>query len=86
MNVRSGNAVAKRLRKMLAGQRLPRNLLISEVLRDYDYADARGMGIRNKIVPLMRSRNGVAPEFEATEDHVRLTLRRGPGGVDDGRS
>ena len=72
--------------KMLAGQRVPRNLLISEVLRDYDYADARGMGIRNKIVPLLRSRNGVDPEFEATEDHVRLTLRRGPEGVDDGRN
>ena len=41
--------------KMLAGQRTPRNLLISEVLRDYDYADARGMGVRNKIVPLMRT-------------------------------
>ena len=72
--------------KMLAGQRVPRNLLISEVLRDYDYADARGMGVRNKIVPLMRSRNGVGPEFEATEDHVRLTLRRGPARAANARS
>ena len=63
--------------KMIAGQRVPRNLLISEVLRDYHYADARGMGVRNKIIPLMRAHNGVDPEFEATEDYLRLTLRRG---------
>ena len=25
----------------------------------------------------MRSHNGVDPEFEATEDYLRLTLRRG---------
>ncbi len=63
--------------KMIAGQRAPRNLLISEVLRDYNYADARGMGVRNRIMPLMRARNGVDPEFEATDDYLRLTLRRG---------
>ncbi len=65
--------------KMLAGQRTPRNLLISEVLRDYDYADARGMGVRNKMVPLMLTHNGVAPEFHADEDRLRVTLRRRPG-------
>ena len=63
--------------KMVAGQRVPRNLLISETLRDYGYSDARGMGVRNKIIPSMRSQNGVDPEFEATEDYLRLTLRRG---------
>ena len=63
--------------KMIAGQRAPRNLLISEVLRDYNYADARGMGVRNRIMPLMRARNGMDPEFEATDDYLRLTLRRG---------
>ena len=65
------------VQKMLAGRRSPRNLLISDVMRDYGYADARGMGIRNKIVPLLRARNGVAPEFDANEDHLRLTMRRG---------
>ena len=64
--------------KMVAGQRVPRNLLISETMRDYGYSDARGMGVRNKIIPSMRAQNGVDPEFEATEDHLRLTLRRGP--------
>ena len=68
------------VQKMLAGRRSPRNLLISEVMRDYGYTDARGMGIRSKIVPLLRDRNGVAPEFDANEDHVRLTMRRGACG------
>ena len=35
------------------------------------------MGVRNKIIPLLRALNGVEPEFEATEDYLRLTMRRG---------
>ena len=35
------------------------------------------MGVRNRIMPLMRARNGMDPEFEATDDYLRLTLRRG---------
>lgn len=62
--------------KMVAGRRVPRNMLISDVLRDYGYADARGMGVRTKIIPLMRARNGADPEFEATPDYLKLTLRR----------
>ena len=66
------------VKKMFAGQRSPRNPLIVEVLRDYGYVDARGRGVRNKIIPLLREWNGVAPEFEATEDHLKLTMHRGP--------
>jgi len=61
--------------KMVAGQRSPRNPLIVEVLRDYGYVDARGMGVRNKIIPLLREKNGTEPEFIATEDHLRLVMR-----------
>ncbi len=64
------------LEKVLAGQRSPRNPIIVEVLRDYGYVDARGMGVRNKIIPLMREANGIEPRFEATEDHVRVVLPR----------
>ena len=64
--------------KMIAGQRSPRNPLIVEVLRDYGYVDARGMGVRNKIIPLLLEHNGTEPEFIATEDHLRLVLRSGP--------
>ena len=64
--------------KMIAGQRSPRNPLIVEVLRDYGYVDARGMGVRNKIIPLLRKWNRVTPEFHAAEDQLKLTMRRGP--------
>jgi ATP-dependent DNA helicase RecG len=64
--------------KMLAGQRSPRNPLIVDVLRDYGYVDARGMGVRTKIVPLLISHNGAAPEFEATDDYLRVRMFRNP--------
>ena len=64
--------------KMLAGQRSARNPSVVEVLRDFGYVDARGMGVRNKIVPLLRKHNGTEPEFIATEDHLRLVLHRSP--------
>ena len=63
--------------KMVAGQRSPRNPLIVDVLRDYGYVDARGMGVRNKIVPLLLEHNGTETEFIATEDYLRLVLRSG---------
>lgn len=63
--------------KMIAGRRSPRNPHIVGVLRDYGYVDARGMGVRNKIVPLLRKWNGVEPEFEATDDYLKLAMRRG---------
>lgn len=59
-------------------QRSPRNPIIVEVLRDYGYVDARGMGVRNKIVPLVREASGAEPGFEArTEDHLRVVLPKG---------
>ena len=67
------------VKKVLAGQRSARNPLIVEVLRDYGYVDARGMGVRNKIIPLARQSSGREPHFEATEDHLRLTMWAGPG-------
>ncbi|MCW8176903.1 RNA-binding domain-containing protein [Verminephrobacter aporrectodeae] len=67
--------------KMLAGQRSPRNTAIVDVLRDHGYVDARGMGVRRKIVPLVRAASGAEPDFEATEDYLKLILPRSdPGG------
>lgn len=62
--------------KMLAGQRSPRNPLLVEVMRDYGYVDARGMGVRRKIVPLVRASAGQEPRFEATDDFVKVILPR----------
>ena len=60
--------------KMLAGQRSARNPIIVEVLRDYGYVEARGMGVRRKIVPLVRQYTGAPPAFEATDDFLCVTL------------
>lgn len=62
--------------KMIAGQRSPRNPLIVDVLRDYGYVDARGMGVRTKVIPLMRQQNHAEPIFEATDDYLRTILPR----------
>ena len=62
--------------KMIAGQRSPRNPLIVEILRDYGYVESRGMGVRTKIIPLMRSENQTDPIFDATEDYLRTVLPR----------
>ena len=64
--------------KMVAGQRSARNPLIVEVLRDYGYVDTKGMGVRNKIIPLLLEHNGTEPDFIATEDHLRVVMHRGP--------
>lgn len=67
------------IEKMIAGQRSPRNILIMEVLRDYGYVDYRGMGIRTKVIPLMKRMNHADPIFEATEDYVKTILPRAKG-------
>lgn len=64
------------IEKMLAGQRSPRNPLIVDALRDYSYVDARGMGIRTKVVPLMRQFNQTEPVFELTDDYLKIILMR----------
>ncbi|MEY4508582.1 MAG: hypothetical protein RLZZ450_704 [Pseudomonadota bacterium] len=65
--------------KMLAGQRSPRNTVLVEVMRDYGYVDARGMGVRRKIVPLVRAATGLDVGFEATDDYLRVVLPRTKG-------
>ncbi len=62
--------------KMIAGQRSPRNTLIMEVLRDYGYVDSRGMGVRTKIIPLMKQYNHQEPVFDATDDYLKTVLPR----------
>ena len=62
------------IEKMKAGQRSPRNPLLVEVLRDYGYVDARGMGVRTKIIPLMKQHNNTEPVFCVTDDYVKTIL------------
>lgn len=65
--------------KMIAGQRYTRNTIIMEIMRDYGYVDFRGMGLRTKVIPLMRSHNDCDPIFEATEDYLKVILPRRKG-------
>lgn len=62
------------IEKVLAGQRSARNPVVVEILRDYGYVDARGMGIRTKVVPLIKKLSGKAPEFLASDDFFKTTL------------
>ncbi len=61
--------------KMVAGQRSARNLIIVEVLRDYGYVDARGMGVRTKVIPALKA-GGLEPIFQASDDYVKTTIEK----------
>ena len=67
--------------KAKEGLRVPRNPNIVNILRDYDFMEHRGMGIRRKVIPLTRAHNGTDPEFDATEDYFKVTLRKGTQAV-----
>jgi len=62
------------LEKMLAGQRSIRNPIITETLRDYEYVDMRGMGVRRKIVPLTKEFTGKDAQFDVRDDYVRVII------------
>ncbi|POZ49963.1 RNA-binding domain-containing protein [Methylovulum psychrotolerans] len=64
--------------KMLAGQRSARNPIIVEIMRDYGYVDARGMGVRRKIIPLTRLFSGKEADFDLTDDHLRVVIPARP--------
>ncbi|MYE25262.1 MAG: ATP-dependent DNA helicase RecG [Gammaproteobacteria bacterium] len=67
--------------RMRAGVRYARNQTLMNVMRDYGYVDARGMGIRNKVVPGMLAHNGTEPEFMAEEHRLTVRLRDDPQAV-----
>ena len=58
---------------MKTGMRYARNQTLVNIMRDYGYVDARGMGVRNKIIPGMRAHNGTDPEL--LEQEHRFTVR-----------
>ncbi len=64
--------------KMLAGQRSARNHIVVEVLRDYGYVDARGMGVRTKVIPALKAR-GAQSFFDTTDDYVKVSVGKTSG-------
>jgi len=70
------------LEKMLAGQRSSRNPIVVDVLRDYGYVEARGMGVRRKIVPLTKQYTGKDARFVLGDDFLTVCI---PAAVQDPR-
>lgn len=64
--------------KMRSGYRATRNELIKEVLRDYRYVDARGLGVPRKIVRLMREVNGTEPDLIERDERFTVILHAAP--------
>ena len=63
---------------MKAGIRYARNQTLVNVMRDYGYVEARGMGVRNRIVPGMRAHNGTEPGLIAEEHRFTVRLWKAP--------
>lgn len=61
---------------MKSGVRYARNQTLVNVMRDYRYVDARGMGIRNKVIPAMSAHNGTAPELIEDDHSLTVCLRK----------
>lgn len=61
------------IEKMIAGLRFVRNPIWVGMLRNYGYADARGMGARTKVIPLMKAGK---PVLEAIEDYVKTVAAK----------
>ena len=58
---------------MKSGMRYARNQTLVNFMRDYGYVDARGMGVRNRIIPGMRAHNGTEPDL--IEEQHRFIVR-----------
>ena len=59
---------------MKSGMRYARNQTLVNVMRDYGYVDARGMGVRNKMIPGMQAHNGTEPELVAEDARFIVRL------------
>ncbi len=64
--------------KMRAGYRASRNELIKEILRDYGYVEATGLGVPRKIIQGMRQHNGTDPDLVEEDDRFIVRLCKRP--------
>jgi ATP-dependent DNA helicase RecG len=64
--------------KMRAGYRASRNELVKEVLRDYRYIEATGLGVPRKIVQGMLAHNGTEPDLIEEEHRFIVRLWKEP--------
>lgn len=62
--------------RMKTGYRVTRNELIKEVLRDYHYVEATGLGVPRKIIAGMLKHNGTEPDLIEEEYSFMVRLWR----------
>lgn len=62
--------------RMRTGCRAARNELTRDVLRDYRYIEASGLGVPRKIVEGMRAHNGTDPDLVEDEHSFTVRLRK----------
>ena len=62
--------------KIKSGAQLLRNPRLVRIFREYGYLEDQGLGIRRKVIPLMKKHNDSEPKFESTEDFFKVTLRK----------
>jgi len=60
--------------KMRAGCRALRNEIIKDVLRDYCYIEASGLGVPREIVQGMHEHNGKEPDLIEEDDRFIVRL------------
>lgn len=63
--------------RMKQGYRAARNELVKEMLRDYDYIEARGMGVPYKIIAGMQAHNRTQPDLIEEETRFIVRLYKG---------
>ena len=61
---------------MRAGYRATRNELLKDVLRDYRYIEATGLGVPRKIILGMREHNGSEVDLIEEEDRFLVRVRK----------
>jgi ATP-dependent DNA helicase RecG len=64
------------IERMKAGCRVTRNELIKEVLRDYHYVEATGLGVPRKIIAGMLKHNNTEPDLIEEESSFMVRLWR----------
>lgn len=62
------------IERMKAGYRATRNELIKEVMRDYHYVEATGLGVPRKIIAGMLKHNGTEPDLIEEEYSFMVRL------------
>ena len=62
------------IEKIKAGQQYQRNPILIKVAKDYGFIDDRGLGIRRKVIPILKEQGFKDPIFEPTDDYFKVLI------------